>query len=230
MAKLWQRCTPEFTLRRRFYGVDVYVDFKDHAIWWASDTRRVEVAEGFDLMLKGIKGKIWDVGCNVGIFSLYAASQGNKVTAFDISPKAVALVKKSAARNGLQINMVDRAFAVRSFRYAPPKSADTQNRPEEGAGESTATSMTYLEAEREFGRPDFIKLDIEHAEVEFLKSAEFRGWIKANGIPLLMEIHELSYWDHVWNDVPYLRLDDTHALFNPLPEMKAAFGSRTQPA
>ena len=225
LARLWQRLAPEFVITRTFYGVKVCVDFRDHAIWWASDSRRVEQAEGFDKMLSGVKGRVWDVGCNVGIFSLYAAAQGNEVTAFDISPKAARLVTKSAALNQLPVRMIARAFAVRAFDYTPPASADTQNRAQEGiAAGVKERSITFKEVAKQFGTPDFIKLDIEHGEVEFLKSQEFRTWISEHKIPLLMEIHELSYWDLVWQDVPYLRLDHTHALFNPLPEMKTAFG------
>lgn len=230
LAKAWQRLAPPITVTRRFYGVDVCVDLRDHAIWWASSARRVETGEGFDLMLRGVKGNVWDVGCNVGVFALYAASIGNKVTAFDISPKAIALVKKSAARNRLELNIVPQAFAVRTFQYAAPGNADTRNRPQEGGAEAMHTSMTFQEAEQRFGTPAFIKLDVEYAEVEFLKSAEFKDWIRSKQIPLLVELHEPHFWDLVWPDVPHLRFSDCHVLFNPLPEMCAAAATPQRPA
>lgn len=228
LAKAWQRLAPSFVIVKRFYGVEVCVDFRDHAIWWASDARRVESSEGFDRMLRGVKGNVWDVGCNVGVFSLYAASIGNTVTAFDISPKAIALVKRSAARNGIKLNIVPRAFAVRTFQYVPPANADTRNRPDEKGAGPMETSITFKEAEQQFGRPAFIKLDIEYAEVEFLQSAEFKEWIKVNKIPILIELHEAGYWDLVWPDVPSIRFTDCHVLFNPTPEMLAA-ASTAQP-
>lgn len=229
MARMWQRFAPPITVTRRFYGVLVCVDFRDHAIWWASSARRVETEEGFDRMLRGVKGNVWDVGCNVGVFSLYAASIGNQVTSFDISPKAIALVRKSAARNGLKLEIVSQAFAVRTFRYTPPTNADTRNRPTEGQGGEQETSITFLEAEKRFGTPAFIKLDVEYAEVEFLKSAEFREWIRSKKIPLLVELHEQSFWELVWSDVPYIRFTDWHVLFNPLPEMRAVAEAKQRP-
>jgi FkbM family methyltransferase len=230
LAKAWQRLAPSVTVTRRFYGVDICVDLRDHAIWWASSARRVETGEGFDTMLRGVKGNVWDVGCNVGVFALYAASVGNKVTAFDISPKAIALVKKSAARNRLDVNIVSQAFAVRTFHYTPPSNADTRNRPAEGDMTAQHTSITFQEAEKRFGTPAFIKLDVEYAEVEFLKSAEFRDWIRSKQIPLLVELHEPGFWDLVWQDVPHLRFSESHVLFNPLPEMRAAAATPQPPA
>lgn len=230
LAKAWQRLAPPLTVTRRFYGVKVCVDLRDHAIWWASAARRVEESEGFDRMLLGVKGNVWDVGCNVGVFTLYAASIGNKVTAFDISPKAIGLLKKSVARNGFDVNIVAQAFAVRTFRYTPPDNADTRNRPTEGDAGAQHTSITFQEAEQRFGTPAFIKLDVEYAEVEFLKSAEFREWIRSKKIPLLVELHELQFWDLVWSDVPHVRFTDYHVLFNPTPELRAAVAANPPPA
>jgi FkbM family methyltransferase len=214
-AKAWHKLAPPIPVWKKIYGVDVCLDFRDSLIFWASDSRRIEKAEGFDLMLKNIKGDVWDVGCNVGIFSLYAASQGHRVVAFDVSPKAISLLKKSAGENHLEISTVTRAFAVSSFKYAPPKDADTRNRPNNTANHNTGTSITYLEAEVEFGRPDFIKLDIEYAEVDFLKCAGFKNWIQAHRIPLLVELHERHFWDLVWPDVPHIRFSESHVFFNP---------------
>jgi hypothetical protein len=34
-------------------------------------------------------------------------------------------------------------------------------------------------------------------------------------IPLLIELHEQHFWDLVWPDVPHIRFDESHVLFNP---------------
>jgi FkbM family methyltransferase len=227
LAKAWHKLAPPIYIWKKIYGLDVCLDLRDSLIWWAVDPVNIKEWEGFHRMLAGVKGNVWDVGCNVGIFSLYAASQGNKVVAFDISPKAIQLLKKSAQRNSLPVTAVDRAFAVESFKYSPPVDADTRNRPGAASAEAMQTSMTFLEAEAQFGQPNFIKLDIEHAETDFLKSANFRDWIKTRRIPLLMEMHEKEYWELVWPDVPHITFDSGHVMFNPSPEVEATVRNQT---
>jgi FkbM family methyltransferase len=215
LAKGWHKFAPSIDIWKNIYGFKTCLDLRDSLIWWAMDPVSIEEFEGFHVMLEGVKGNVWDVGCNVGVFSLYAASKGNRVVAFDISPKAIRLLEKSAQRNNFSVTPIARAFAVESFTYTPPADADTRNRPGAAAEKGTVTSMTFLEAEEKFGRPDFIKLDIEHAEVDFLKSDKFREWIKTNKIPVLIEMHEKSYWDLVWPDVPHIAFDSSHVFFNP---------------
>jgi FkbM family methyltransferase len=214
LAKLWHRFAPSIPVWRKFYGVYVCLDLRDSLYWWAVDAKQIEAVEGFEKMLAGIKGNIWDIGCNVGLFSLYAASQGNRVTAFDLSPKAIRLLEKSAHRNGFNIQTVSRAFSTTSFNYSPPTDADTRNQLAESAGGSHQ-SITFLEAEEQWGTPVFIKMDVEHHETAFLKSVEFHDWIKVKRITLIVELHEPRYWDLVWPDVPHMRFDDWHVLFNP---------------
>jgi FkbM family methyltransferase len=215
LARSWHFLAPPVTIWKKIYGVQVGLDFRDSLPLWATNSTDIESAEGFDRMLIGISGNVWDVGCNGGIFSLYAASQKNRVVAFDISPKAINLLKKSAVRNGFDIATITRAFAVKPFTYTPPTSADTRNQPGQAAGGARETSITFLEAEKQFGRPHFIKVDIESAEIDFLKSGGFKDWIKTGRIPLLVELHEQAFWDLVWPDVPHLKFDDNHVFFNP---------------
>lgn len=216
-AKAWHKLAPPIPVWKKIYGVSVCLDFRDSLVYWMAEPGHIERTEGFEHMIKNIKGDVWDVGCNVGIFALYAASKGHRVVAFDVSPKAIALLNKSAKKNGFEISAVSRAFGVSSFKYAPPTDADVQNRPNNTTNQNTETSMTYLEAEVQFGRPSFIKMDIERAEIDFLKSVEFKNWIQTHHIPLLIEIHEKNFWDLVWPDVPHLRFDDGHVFFNPPP-------------
>jgi FkbM family methyltransferase len=215
LAKAWHKLAPPINIWKRIYGLDMCLDLRDGLIWWAMDPNQIRENEGFHRMLAGIKGNVWDVGCNIGVFSLYAASQGNNVVAFDISPKAVALLEKSAERNHLPVKTVTRAFSVSTFRYSAPTDADTRNRPGDATANAAESSITYLEAEKQFGTPRFIKLDIEYGEVAFLRSDEFKHWIKTHGISLLVELHESEYWNLVWPDVPHIVFDESHALFYP---------------
>ena len=99
LANTWHRIAPTITVSRKIYGVEVCMDLRDSLYWWGVDPARIEAIEGFEKILAGVQGRVWDVGCNVGIFSLFAASQGNQVTAFDLSPKAILLLQKSAQRS-----------------------------------------------------------------------------------------------------------------------------------
>src|SRR4030095_8682039 len=79
LAKAWHRWAPSFKVRKRVFGLTMYFDFKDNAIWWASDAAKLEQDEKAWDLLKTFKGTVWDVGSNVGLFSLRAAALGHKV-------------------------------------------------------------------------------------------------------------------------------------------------------
>ena len=216
LARAWHQFVPPISVWKRIYGLEVCLDLRDSLIYLATPAEKIEELEGFDRMLAGVEGHVWDVGCNVGIFSLYAASRGHPTAAFDISPKAISLLNKSAKRNALKnINTVARALSVKPFSYTPPKSADVINRAEQTPVGATVTSMTYLEAEAEFGTPRFVKIDIEGAEEEFLHSREFADWVKSRGISVLMELHKKEFWAMLWPDIPHVVFDEGHVLVNP---------------
>jgi len=226
-AGAWHRFMVPLPVTKKFYGVKVCLNLRDGLLWLATAADEVERKDRFTEMLAGVRGSVWDVGCNVGIFSLLAASRGFKTVAFDISPVAIDLVQRSAKKNHLELATVCRAFAATSYSYAPPQDADTRNAP--GAvsqGGALVTSMTFAEAQTQFGLPAFIKVDIEHHEVALLKSAEFREWIKAHRISLLIEIHSTDYLQLLWPEVEHVMFDSNHVLFHPTPEHKAAIAAR----
>src|SRR5206468_2444009 len=75
------------------------------------------------------KSKIWDVGCNVGIYSLLAAKLGHEVVAFDMSPVAIKLLMKSSILNNfMSIKIVNRALTLERMVYCVPKTAYAGNR------------------------------------------------------------------------------------------------------
>ena len=209
LAKAWHRWAPSFKVKKRVFGLTMYFDFKDNAIWWASDAAKLEQDEKAWDLLKTFKGTVWDVGSNVGLFSLRAASLGHKVIAFDISGKALNLLQSSARANNLNITTVKRAFSTRSFKYDEPGSADTENAIRESPT-GRAQSITFVEAAREFPMPDFLKMDIEGGEVEFMRSAEFKKWILDNQIPWVLEFHSPDFKELIWKDCNFTLLDPTH--------------------
>jgi FkbM family methyltransferase len=158
---------------------------------------------------------VWDAGSNIGIFSLRAAQLGHSVVAFDISRKALALLKRSAEESGLAaISTVPRAFTVRRIRYAPPSSSEGENRvtaAPDGTGEQ---SVTYSEAAEAHGVPDLLKMDIEGMESEFLASADFRAWVMRNRVVWVVDLHRREAVAELWGDAPWRRLDESHYALN----------------
>jgi len=215
-ARGWHKFAPPLRVWKTIYGMKVCLDLRDSLIYWTQPAGRIEETEGFHRMLEHAHGSIWDVGCNIGVFSLYAARQGHSVIAFDISPKALRLLNESCQRNRLNVKAVQRAFALRSFCYDSPGSASPENRPSVDSASGAQTSITFKEAASAYGIPGFIKMDIEGAEKEFLESEEFKKWIVENKITMLVELHENRFWDLVWKDVPYTKFDVSHVLFRPV--------------
>lgn len=218
-AKVWQRYMLPLPMSKKFYGLKVYFNLRDGLFWLAVNPSEWEQNEHFGEMLAGIKGPIWDVGCNIGLFSLLAASKGFDVVAFDVSPVATQLVEKSARANGLKLRTICHAFATERYTYVPPRTAHPQNAPNQQGNRNLVDSITFSEAETKFGLPAFIKVDIEHNEVALLKSEAFKNWIKNNNICLLVELHSPEYSKLVWSDVRHC-IFDNHVLFNPTPEHK----------
>jgi len=51
--------------------------------------------------------KVLEIGCGSGVVSIHCAKNGCKVTCGDINPKAVALTRRNAEANGIQIEVFE---------------------------------------------------------------------------------------------------------------------------
>src|SRR5438445_8148604 len=122
----------------------------------------------------------FDVGANAGFFTLVAAKlvgPGGKCVAFDPAPDNDRSIREQLELNSLSnCTSVQKAIGARagtaSFAFSAPGSAmghlgSAQN--EEQTLEVQV--MTLDEAAREFGRPNFIKLDVEGADIEAMLGA-----------------------------------------------------------
>ncbi|MCK6371041.1 MAG: methyltransferase domain-containing protein [Gammaproteobacteria bacterium] len=65
-------------------------------------------------------GTALDVGCGAGTYSLYLARRGFRVTAIDFMPQAVAMLRRRAAVDGLDIDAVEADIT----RWEPPHPYD----------------------------------------------------------------------------------------------------------
>jgi FkbM family methyltransferase len=138
----------------------------------------------------------FDVGANAGFFTLVAAklvgSQG-KCVAFDPMPENVESVRQQIKLNELgYCTAVQKAVGahVGEAEFTFGTAGDSTGRF--GSGGDGKTTMTVKvttldEAIARFGRPDFIKMDIEGAEVDALAGAE--RVLKEERPTWLIELH-----------------------------------------
>ena len=122
----------------------------------------------------------FDVGANAGFFSLVAArlvGPRGRCVAFDPAPENVASVREQIELNALSHctameQAVGAAAGRATFSFSTPGDS-TGHLGESAAGEASRTvEVTTLdEAARRHGRPAFVKVDVEGAEVDVLRGA-----------------------------------------------------------
>ena len=129
---------------------------------------------------------VWDVGANVGIFSVLSgllAGAGGSVVSFEADTDAVSLLNKTVYANGKLIPMQVVPIAISSsigfLRFAIAKRARASNSIA-GFGHSQAggtreirivPSFTLDSMMEYFPLPSVLKIDVEGAELEVLKGA-----------------------------------------------------------
>lgn len=132
---------------------------------------------------------LWDIGANVGPFSLFAAKRGAKVYAFEPHAYTFAVLMRNVQINTLEDNIVPLWLAL-----SDRTSLETFFQRDSGAGHAMsalrapvnvsgefvaefrqpALAITSDEAVRIFGlvKPDHIKLDVDGHEAEILEGAQ----------------------------------------------------------
>jgi FkbM family methyltransferase len=131
---------------------------------------------------------VYDIGANIGFFSLLAArlvGSAGHVTAFEADPEIAARLRENSGRNqGAPISVEEKAVWSSSNPVFFAR-ADTEMSPDRGLGyvidndaeRSTpgtirVESVSVDEYVRQSAAPDFIKCDVEGAEVEVFRGAE----------------------------------------------------------
>ena len=214
MANLWHRLAPSFTVKKEFYGATMHFDFRDNFdALLVSDVdlkkREWPVME----IPEKMEGMVWDIGANVGYLSVRAAAAGRPVVAFELSERAVELLEKTKARNHFDFEIVPRAFLTEQVPYTPPTTSWSGNKIQV-ADDGSAQSITFQEAEEQFGMPALIKMDIEGAEEAFFNHAEWKQWLIEYKILWIVEVHSHMIGSTpVWDDVPYIILPSTHYVY-----------------
>lgn len=213
-ARTWHRFVPSVTLSRRFLGRRLYFDGRDNTSVLVLPASELETHEWPLLELPTlIDGPVWDIGANIGLLTLAAASAGRRVTAFELSSRAAELLRMSRDANDLDFDVVDRAFAMTEESYGAPVTSHPGNRLTPSAGGAGRT-ITRSEAEARYGTPSLVKMDIEGMEGGFLADSDFKDWICQNRIIFYVELHtHLLGHTPIWADVPHVSFRGAHVLY-----------------
>jgi FkbM family methyltransferase len=142
----------------------------------------------------------YDLGANIGFFSLMAArrvGEQGRVVAFEADPEMAARLREHIARNKFDWVTVEEKAVWSEASTVLFERVDPARSPDRGLGHvANAASGNTIKVEAvsldEFARtsatsPDFIKCDVEGAEVEVFRGAQRLLAEKRPGI--LCEIH-----------------------------------------
>ncbi len=129
----------------------------------------------------------WDVGANIGVYSLLAAKRGCVVVAFEPHPGSAAGLRGNIAASGLDVRVEEVAlssvsavqkFYVRSGRSGSSGSQIGEPRDESGHAFQHEGSYQILTARLDdnmigpvWQRPDHIKIDVDGQELNILYGA-----------------------------------------------------------
>lgn len=139
---------------------------------------------------------LWDIGANIGLYSLLAARRGLRVLAFEPSASSFAAMTRN-----IEINGFDQTIAAYCLAFAEQTGLVTLNMTSTAAGHSMHTieareggfrqavpgfSVDDFVARLGAVPPDAIKLDVDGIEPEILRGA--RETLRAHVQEVLVEI------------------------------------------
>lgn len=202
---------PRLVVTRRLFGIRCRININDH-LQWVMLPETVCIEPTTYSMVNQHWGLVWDIGSNFGFYSLAAARAGNRVVAFDLSPAALRLLEASCRLNKLEVQRVAQPVTLNSKAYTQPRGSNCMARIQAGKGDFY--SLSYEEAERRYGRPDLIKMDIEGGEREFLESQGFQNWLRENHISWLVEVHDREQHESLSRSGRFTTLDEHHLLLD----------------
>lgn len=154
------------------YGFDLTF-LQKHYIW-ESGGERIAVSPG-DVVLDA--GGCWG---DTALFFADAAGPGGRVNVFEFDPQNLKVLRENLALNprlAARIEVVERALWNRSdevlrFNASGPSSRLVANEPASGAWETRTITIDEWAAASAASRVDFVKMDIEGAELPALRGAE----------------------------------------------------------
>jgi len=125
----------------------------------------------------------YDIGANIGFFSLLAArlvEPAGRVVSFEADPEVAARLREHVARNDFTVGTVEQKAVWSESRTVLFARADAGSSPDRGLGHVVGaadgntipiTAVSLDEYARASAPPDFLKCDVEGAEVEVFRGA-----------------------------------------------------------
>jgi FkbM family methyltransferase len=141
----------------------------------------------------------YDLGANIGFFSLLGArlvGETGRVFSFEADPELATRLRANIARNHFGWLSVEEKAVWSETGTVAFRRADTTQSPDRGLGFVTKTpNPSALEVEAvslddfalSFSPPDFIKCDVEGAEVEVMRGAQ--QLLQTKRPAILVELH-----------------------------------------
>jgi FkbM family methyltransferase len=117
----------------------------------------------------------YDVGANVGFFSLFASQRVRQVIAFEPLPRNLELLRGNLALNGVRNVQIIEAAVAREpghVSFAAEGSASMGHIAASGGMRVAAVALDAFVAQGRAAPPTVIKMDIEGAESQALAGAE----------------------------------------------------------
>lgn len=144
-------------------------------------------------------GVFWDIGANYGLFSLELSKShpNSRIVAVEPQPRLVRLLQKSLQTNPTaRIRVLEKAVASTAGTLTLSVPSDSFARAslvERFEGGSTFTVETVpLDALIEhYGSPDVVKIDVEGAELDVLRSGV--ELLRNQGPTILMEVNDARH-------------------------------------
>jgi FkbM family methyltransferase len=133
-------------------------------LWFGVYEREVQQA------LAGQTGMVWDIGANVGFFTLLLAKHASLVLAVEPYPENLECLHRAVQMNDAagSVSVIDAAVSARDGTgwLAPGVNSSESRLADHGLPVRTVTLDTLLDT---YGIPALVKIDIEGGEMEALR-------------------------------------------------------------
>jgi|HubBroStandDraft_1064217.scaffolds.fasta_scaffold61771_2 FkbM family methyltransferase len=161
-------------LRGTLRGKKWIVGSQRHAFWLGSYEIAVQHCIAREVKPQGV---FYDIGANVGFYSLFAATLigSGKVFAFEPVPANIVYLRKHLHLNGItNVSPLELAVCdqIGKFFFAVEDSGSMGRLQPDGALEVETTTLDALIQEQRVPPPTYVKMDIEGAELKALLGAK----------------------------------------------------------